>query len=256
MVKQIKILSNMRCFFIFILFFLANILISKPANNFDGISFDYNFNNNQHSFNFGAKCIGEFFWVRGPFVLPLDFWGIDNIIGDSIIISGNYSFQLNLFGGDIIPQDKYNNNDKNASYAPTLLSSLWMGAGMLIIHKYHYNRYDYKYKNLYYAIVFFPTMLINSEHHLILNNTKSITDDIIAPSVYFRSKLDYFAERENKFIRYKPELGISLTYLFKGKSTKGPSLNLGIDYQFDFFNNKVLFNGFEPCFSVKYFYGE
>lgn len=169
---------------------------------------------------------------------------------DSVVVNIHYSFQVCPIFFDWTYSDPYNNNSTNVS-SLSLYNWGWVSVFGLVALGYqgHAPRqhawFDY--------VVFGPSFLINSQHNYVFLNTETGERNFIWASIFVKTKLDYFEQREDKWWRYKPGFGIELVDVIKLREDSGIglALNAGFDKPFDYVHGKWQSNDLTPMMSIK-----
>ncbi len=244
---------------IFIILFLCIPSITFTQTQFEGVSIDYSYNYNQQSLYLSCKNTGRpamemmYMLFKGNYSqnflklkYKLEFGPLSLKINTSNL-KLNYSYQFFLFGADGIFEDEYNNNQRNNSYLPTLLST-----GVLIIGELAFRAFDIKEHFKYLMI---PAGLINSIHSISLYEYYNKKYHDI--SIFFRTKLDYYTDREIMFLRYHPVIGLQYTFLIPDKDiTYGIKASLGMKFIVDYVNNNFKHLTPRPTFEVSIIFGD
>jgi hypothetical protein len=199
-------------------------------HSFSGLVLDVTANKYQNSVSIGMKKINEY--------------------RDSVVVNTHYSFQVCPFFLDWTYSDPYNNNSENVS---TLSLYNWGWIAVFGIVAIGYQQDEAHLHPWFDYVVFGPSFLINSQHNYIFLSTETGKTNFIWASIFGKSKLDYFEQRQNKWLRYKPGFGIELVDMvkLKGGSDIGLALDAGFDKPLDYVHGKWQSNDFTPMMSIK-----
>lgn len=168
--------------------------------------------------------------------------------------SSNYGFQVNIYNYEWINHDDYNRDSTNASWLSVYNLPWMLTFAILSMGHQHAGKLSWLE-----VVAFAPAMLINSQHHYILINRHTGSKSFFSSSVYFKTKLDYFAGRNNDWWRYKPGLGIEVAEMLSVKkkitTSIGIAISAGIDKPIDFGIDHPKKNNWTPSLGFKLIWG-
>jgi len=210
---------------------------SHAQHAFSGLVLDVSANKYQNSVGVGLKRINNY--------------------RDSVVINTHYSFQVCPFFLDWTFSDPYNNNSANSS----LLSLYnWGWVCISVIGSMAITRIgdEAPQPSWVYYVVFGPSFLINSQHNFVFLGTKTGERNFIWTSVFVKTKLDYFEQKENKWWRYKPGFGIELINMVKltQEADVGLAFDAGFDKPLDYAHGKWQSNDLVPMMSIKVLFSQ
>jgi hypothetical protein len=103
------------------------------------------------------------------------------------------------------------------------------------------------------APLFISQILINSQYYFLLINKDSHISLPVDLSIFFKTKLDYYDFQKNKWIQYRPGLGVEIAKVF-AKTKFGISFDFGYEKPINYMQKDFITQNFRSFGSIMIFF--